>query len=57
MKSFLSPAGFIVGFLILIPYIFFDKQWDLLATIVCVISAAIAAIMGGEHFFKNRKSR
>jgi hypothetical protein len=53
MKSFLSPAGFVIGLMILIPYIFFDKQWDLLATFVCATSVVLAAIMIIEHFLKN----
>ena len=38
--------------MILIPYIFFDKEWDFLATFVCVTSVVLAAIMIVEYFLK-----
>jgi VIT1/CCC1 family predicted Fe2+/Mn2+ transporter len=44
MKKTYSLLALIGGVMILIPYIFLGKQWNLLATFICIVSAIIILV-------------
>ena len=65
MKSFFSPWGIATGVLLLIPYIFLEKQWDFAASFISITIAAfiiagivvkcIKKVKGGTKFRSGQK--
>ena len=65
MKSFFSPWGIVTGLLLLIPYIFLEKQWDFAASFISITIAAviiagivvkcIKKVKGGTKFRSGQK--
>lgn len=45
MKKYFTPWGVVIGIMLLIPYVFLEKKWDFLASLICITIGIVLLVM------------